>query len=260
MAEDLKLTPSGLEDFEWCPLHFSLKHLRKLPPSAPRRAPHLAFGNSVHDCLYLFYKGGAHQVYDREAMVALLRRGWTDREYASDEEQAGYWQEAVRICQEYHSASRDEPTAHLGSEVFLQAPLRVDGASVLLSGKLDRLAAWPDGHLRVIDYKTGSEAEPGPAKLAAKLSTFLYYLLAFVNYPQHRPVEVCYIYLRTLRQVAATYDADLGAECKARLKRAVSGILAGDFPATPSQRCAWCEYPDLCTRPRPGEMDLDEIM
>lgn len=261
MAASIKLTPSGIELFEGCPFLFRLVHVQRLKPSGPPRpSPQLSLGNSVHDCLYLFHKEGGYARHDRASIEALLRRSWISGGYSSEEEEREGWSVALRMCEGYHDAFAGEPVRHLGSELFLDSTLRVGEVSVLISGKLDRLAVWPDGHLEVVDYKTGDEAEPSPSKLAGKLTTFLYYVLARLNYREPPKVEVSYIYLRGMKKVTAVYDPALGADCKARLAEAVRQIAAGDFPARPNQRCAWCEYTDRCPVERPPEIDLDEVI
>jgi RecB family exonuclease len=260
MPDTIKLTPSGIDDFEACPLHYSLKYVQQPKPGPIKPSPQLALGNSVHDCLYLFHKEGGHQVHTREGMAKLLERGWVSRGYSGREDELSHQSEALRMCEAYHSAFQDEPVQQLGSELFLKRVVRIGDLSVTVSGKVDRLTVWPDGRLEVIDYKTTAEAEPSPAKLAWKLCTFLYFILARTNYPDHARVEVSYIYLRGMRKVTAVYDEVTGAECKKRLVEAVQQISAGDFPARPNQRCAWCEFTDACPSTQHDEIDLDQII
>lgn len=261
MASGIKLTPSGIEVFEGCPFLFKLIHVQRLrPPGTQKPSPQLSLGNSVHDCLYLFHKEGGYGTYGVESMETLLGRSWILGGYSGEEEERAAWEEALQMCRAYYSTFRDEPVRHMGSEVFLDSTVRVNGAGVKLSGKIDRLAAWPDGRIEVVDYKTTAEPEPSPTKLAGKLTTFLYYLLARLGYPEPPRVEVSYIYLRTMRKVTAVYDPEIGAGCKARLAQAVSQIVAGDFPARPNQRCAWCEFTLLCPTTRGAEIDLDDVI
>ena len=164
------------------------------------------------------------------------------------------------MCRAYHEAFQDDPVEHLGSELFVDSTIRVNGTGVRLSGKFDRLAVWPDGRLEVVDYKTTSEQEPSPTKLAGKLTAFLYYLLARTRYPDPPKVVVSYVYLRTMRKVTAVYDAEIGADCKARLTDAIRQIASGDFPARPNQRCAWCDFTELCPTTVTEEVELDTII
>ena len=80
MAAVTRLTPSALEDFEGCPLHFKLVYVERAGPPGQRLSPQLSFGNSLHHCLYLFHNGGGHQRFGPEEMVKLLTRSWTPSE------------------------------------------------------------------------------------------------------------------------------------------------------------------------------------
>jgi RecB family exonuclease len=193
-------------------------------------------------------------------MEWLLKRSWVAGGYASRERESEAWEQALEMVRHYHLAFKDEPVKHLGSEAYLKARLSVRSIPVALSGKIDRLSTWPDGRLEVVDYKTGDEAEPGPTKLAGKLTTFLYYVLALLNHPEVPRVEVSYIYLRTMAKVTAVYDPETGADCKDRLARAVGQMAAGEYPAHPNQRCAWCDFTELCTLETPAEVDLAGVL
>ena len=255
----VKITPSRIEDFEACPLRFDLLHVRHASPGSRRPSPQLSLGISVHECLYRFHEGGGHKVFGPEVMTRLLERSWIGEGYADDAEQSSYREEAIRVCEQYYAMFRDEPTQNIGNELFLQGRFRVDGVEVLLSGKLDRLSLWPDGRLEVIDYKMGNSAPPSPTKLAASLGTLLYYALARVNYAQYDRVEVAFLYLRTMTKVVATYDEDLLAECKARLKWIVNQISSGLFPAKPNGYCGWCEVRSSCPAMRKEWTDIDSV-
>lgn len=194
-------------------------------------------------------------------MARLLDRSWVKEGYADDAEQQAYREEAVRICESYYAAMLDGPGRHLGNELFLQGRYCIDGIGVLLSGKLDRLSLWPDGHLEVVDYKTGNGIVPSPSALAVGLSTFLYYALARTNYPQYDCVHVSYIYLRTSTKVVVSYDdKELLAECKGQLRRAVSEIASGFCLPKPNGRCGWCEVRSNCPAMRQEVVDLDRVM
>ncbi len=261
MPGSIKLTPSGIEVFEGCPFLYKLIHVQRLKPAGPvRPSPQLALGNSVHDCLYLFHKEGGYEKHGPEAIEGLLKRSWISGGYRDAEQEHAAWQQALRMCRDYYSAFQGEPVRHLGSELFVDSTINVGEIQVRVSGKIDRLASWPDGRLEVVDYKTTSEPEPSPTKLAGKLTAFLYYLLARTNYREPPRVEISYIYMRTMRKVTAIYDPVIGADCKARLAEATRQIAAGDFPAHPNQRCAWCDFTDRCPNSRPPASNLDDII
>jgi putative RecB family exonuclease len=204
----VKLTPSRSEDFLACPLRYKRLHVDGLGPKDRPPSRHLSFGISLHDALRRFHEGGGPEVYGSAALSRLLDQSWVDHGYVDEDEAATFRTEALGILGAYCEAFGDEPTRHLGHELFVQAPFRLAGSRVLLSGKIDRLSVWPDGRLEVVDYKTSGGAPPSPEKLASDLAPFLYYTMARINYTEYALVDVTYLYLKTMTRVTARFDAE----------------------------------------------------
>jgi RecB family exonuclease len=256
----IKITPSRSEDLLACPRRYKALHIDGLGSIDRAPSKHLSYGISAHGSLHRFYEGGGFKVYGREAMARLLARSWVAEGYASEDEETAFRAQALTMLEAYYDTYADEPTRHLGHELFVQAKFRLDGMGVLLSGKIDRLSVWPDGRLEVIDYKTSGGAPPSPEKLASDMAPFLYYALGRVNNPDYPQIDVTFIYLKTMTRVTALFDPETVAEAKARLTQMVRQIDEGFFPPKPNGHCAWCEVRNGCPAMRREEVDLNDIV
>ncbi len=256
----IKLTPSRSEDFLACPRRFKRLHIDGFNGFERAPSKHLSFGITIHDTLRRFYEGGGFEAYPAQAMPRLLARSWVNEGYADENEAAAFRDEAINMLQAYHEAFREEPTRHLGHELFEQKRFRLDDLPVTLSGKIDRLSVWPEERLEVVDYKTNRGAPPSPEKLAGDFAPFLYYLLARFNHPDYQRIDVTFLFLRTMTKVTAQFDAETLAEGKARLANVLHQIDAGSFPPKPNGHCAWCEVRADCPAMSNDEIDLDSVV
>lgn len=258
-SQVVTLTPAQAEVLDRCPFQYRARYVQRLVPETRQRTPHLAMGDSVHACLYHFHKRGGHQHYAGPAMAALLDESWRHDGYADAAQEAAFRARAAAMCEAYHEGSRAEAVRHLGHEVFLSATFRLAGIQLRVRGKLDRLSLWPDGHLEVVDYKTGAEP-PGQADLADALAPFLYLLLARRAYPDYDRVDVSHLYLGTMARVTIVYDRQRCLAGKDRLAQAVTQIAHGVFPPSPHAFCPACPVRHHCPAMREDEIDLDTLL
>ncbi len=258
-SQVVTLTPSQAEVLDRCPFQYGARYVERLVQETRQRTPHLAMGDSVHACLYHFHKCGGQQRCASPDMAALLEQSWRRDGYADAAQEAIFRARAAAMCETYHQASHDETVRHLGHEVFLSATFRLAGIQLRVRGKIDRLSLWPDGHLEVVDYKTGAEP-PGQADLAGALSPFLYLLLVRRTYPVYDRVDVSHLYLATMARVTIVYDHERCQTGKERLIQAVTQIAQGVFPPSPNAFCPACPVRCHCPAMRQDEMDLDALL
>lgn len=253
------LTPSQADIFDRCPWQYGARYVQRLVPDAWPPTPYTAMGDSVHACLCHFHRRGGHPRYARDDMAGLLDQSWRRDGYADAEQEVAARAMAGRLCAAYYAASRDEPTRHLGHELFLAAEFRLAGVHLRVRGKVDRLSLWPDGRLEVLDYKTGTRV-PSEADLADALSPFLYLLLVRRTYPTYDRVEVSHLYLREMARVTVAYDHDRCMACKDRLAQVVTQIARGTLPPHPNAFCPSCPVHDRCPAMDPAAVELDDLL
>jgi putative RecB family exonuclease len=247
------LSPSRASDFKTCPLLYRFRSIDRIPQLPTRDKVR---GTVVHAVLdRLFDLPAAARTYpaaaglvvpewqrlaEAEPAVAALFDGDTDGT------QLAGWLESARTMVAGYFALEDprrlEPAAR---EQLVQTLL--DGG-VLLRGYIDRLDVAPTGEVRVVDYKTGGI--PREAFEAQALFQLKFYALVLWRTRGTVPRQLRLMYLGDRDTLTYTPDA---AEL-ARFERTLLAIwqaierakATGDFRASPSRLCGWCDHKPLC--------------
>src|SRR5262249_24506095 len=122
----------------------------------------------------------------------------------------------------------------------------IDG--LRLRGYIDRLDVSPSGDIRVIDYKTGGI--PREAFEAKALFQMKFYALVLGGTRGVVPRQLRLMYLADRDTLSYTPTAEELARFE-RTIRAIWTAIAkaterGEFQASPSRLCDWCDYRPLC--------------
>jgi putative RecB family exonuclease len=118
----------------------------------------------------------------------------------------------------------------------------------MLRGYVDRLDVAADGRIRVVDYKTGRA--PSPLFEAKALFQMKFYALVVWRLRGTVPALLQLVYLgngEILRY--APQEADLLAterKVKALWTAIERAAVTGDWRASPSRLCDWCDHRPLC--------------
>jgi DNA helicase-2/ATP-dependent DNA helicase PcrA len=138
--------------------------------------------------------------------------------------------------------------------LYVERPflLWVDG--LVIGGRIDAVFGDPDGPWEVVDYKTGRVPTEDDPMSGFQLDL---YGLACVEIWGKRPEELTltYFYLAEEREVRR--EAGDPEETRARVRKALAGIVGERFDPTPSERCRWCDFLSFCDAGRAflGESD-----
>lgn len=173
---------------------------------------------------------------------------------------------------------------------FLEAnltpyPIELDNGTVIeLHGTVDRIDVDDNGNFIIVDYKTGRYPEPktGPEQEIFQLPVYAVMARGRLNTERgqtpllQKPIGLAYYDLmgkvspsardvvlfnkdvrndhpsakpRTSPRLSEDFEAVLSASME-KAKKAVEGIIAGVFPASPydDNRCGSCPYTDICSR------------
>jgi putative RecB family exonuclease len=247
------LSPSRAADFKTCPLLYRFRCVDRIPqlPTLDK-----VRGTVVHAVLdRLFDLPAPGRTYD--AAAELVEPEWrrlADAEPAvaalfdgdADGTALAGWLASARTMVAGYFALEDprrlEPAAR---EQLVQTVL--DGG-VLLRGYIDRLDVAPTGEVRVVDYKTGGI--PREAFEAQALFQLKFYALVLWRTQGSVPRQLRLMYLGDRDTLTYTPDAAELARFERTLLaiwRAVERARAtGDFRASPSRLCGWCDHKPLC--------------
>ncbi len=254
-------TPTRLLTWLDCPRRYRLTYLdRPAPPKGPPWA-HTSLGTSVHTALASWWRLPPRQrTPDRGAV--LVRQGWVREGFRDDAQSAEVRDRAAAWVRAYLE-DVDPRTEPLGVERTVSAPT----ATLVLSGRVDRIDERPDGTVAVVDYKTGRRP-PSDEDARGSLALGVYAVAAARTL--RRPCAVVELHHLPTGTVAAAVHGPEGlarkvaeAESIAREARAADEAYAqGDageetFPARPSSMCSWCDFRGVCPQGRAAAAQRD---
>jgi putative RecB family exonuclease len=245
------LSPSRAGDFMQCPLLYRFRVVDRLPEAPSPAAVRGTVVHAVLERLFDLPRG------DRtlEAARGLLPEQWGRvREEApelaalfdGDAEAVTAWLAGAEALLakwfQLEDPTRLEPADR---ELYVETTLD-DG--LMLRGYVDRVDVAPDGRIRVVDYKTGRaprESYEGKALFQMK-----FYALCLWRLRGTVPSMLQLVYLGSgeiLRYEPE--EADLLAterKVKALWSAIARAAETGDWRASPSRLCDWCDHKPLC--------------
>lgn len=122
----------------------------------------------------------------------------------------------------------------------------IDGFAI--RGFIDRVDRAPGGQIRIVDYKTGRS--PAPAYEGKAMFQMRFYALAWWRMTGEIPAMLQLLYLGNGQALRYEPDEDalLGTERKIlAIRDAIAkAATAGEFAATPSRLCDWCDHRAIC--------------
>jgi len=247
------LSPSRASDFMTCPLLYRFRVIDRLPE---RPSPVATRGTLLHNVLdALFDLTAGERTVARAA--ELIGPAWAqlcEAEpelaglFADDPDgtvQASWLDSASELLERYFTLEDPRRLEPAEREFYVETVLD-DG--LLLRGYVDRLDVTAEGAMRVVDYKTGMA--PGVGFEAKALFQMKFYALVLWRVRGQVPRLLQLMYLGSGEVLRYEPDeADLRATERkvlalwAAISRATE---RGDWRASPSRLCDWCEYKALC--------------
>ena len=169
---------TAFRDYLRCPYRFYLRHIERLEPQRdlPRELDGAVFGSLAHEVLGTFGWSEEAASTDRDRVAEFLQellRGGTERLFGSDRRhllpavavqieqlKRRLMTFAVWQAEQVAGGWRIEPA---GVECGLSRDLIVDGQTLAVRGRIDRIDRHPEFGLRVIDYKTSDSPSTAAA-------------------------------------------------------------------------------------------------
>jgi putative RecB family exonuclease len=240
------LSPSRASDFMTCPLLFRLRSIDRLPEEPSIAAIR---GSLVHRALETLFDLPTGE-RTPAATADLVQRAFV--ELLRDEPESA---EVVR-----EQVGGPEIEALIAAYFGLEDPRRLEpharelGVSVQLDsgfearGFIDRVDLSPDGHVRIVDYKTGRS--PGTGFETKAMFQMRFYALVWWRMTGDVPRLLQLMYLGNSEVLRYEPDADDLASTERKvlaLRDAISRAAdARAFDPSPSRLCDWCSHRALC--------------
>lgn len=153
---DENISVTALNNFIECPIQYLFRNLIQLPDVY---TPALRYGDAVHRALERFFLSSveAGLVLPKEALLdafehALATSGFPDADFDR------FRTKGRQALGMYHDYYHDSWTVQVSLEEYIKRGIEIDGQSLTLSGKIDKLEfrdSVGSGPVRVVDYKTG---------------------------------------------------------------------------------------------------------
>ena len=246
-VQQLRLSPSRVNDFSNCPLLYKYRVIDQLPESPSLDAER---GTLVHTVLHDLFESPA-QLRTIETAMDLLPSRWKEQlslkpELATMITSEKEWLDRAKSLLETYFQLENptifEPTHR---ELHLEQDL---SEQTYLHGYVDRLDIAPTGEVRIIDYKTGKSPKPGWEDKAL----FQLRVYALLYWKEHNVIpkllQLIYLGDSSVLKNTPTME-DLNSTEKTLLKIASSimeSMETSTWTPRKSRLCDWCSFKPIC--------------
>jgi len=233
-----RLSASGVETYQRCPLQFKFAREWKIPRDVPAA---MQYGAVMHRVLCKYFDELRSQRAMSEDELSELFRANLATAGISDRYQHDlYERQGVAQLRDFAAARRTAPeTEVLHTEQWFE--IRIGGVAVV--GRIDRMDRGSDGRIIVTDYKTGKPRSQEDADESLQLSVYALAAqqnwgydagsLVFYNLEENTPVLT--------RRSAAQLE-----ELRLKVAEVAENIALGNFKAKVGFHCRFCPYNNLC--------------
>jgi putative RecB family exonuclease len=243
----LTLSPTKISAYLACRLTYRYAYIDRLSRFFYTPKSFHTFGLMLHRALDEFHKQGGAETQSAEQLVETMRSGWTSTGYASQQEEVEHLQAAEQFLDQYHA----EHVVEGAKTLFTEKQLRADMGEFVLMGRVDRIDEHLDGHIEIIDYKSG-RLTVGEEEVRADLAMGIYTLLAHRIFPERAVTATIYA-LRSGDKATVEHSTEELAELEAMIRELAAEIAQIDQdsviePDWLPNVCPWCDYLRLCTK------------
>jgi DNA helicase-2/ATP-dependent DNA helicase PcrA len=244
------LSYSQIETFHTCPLHYKLKYIYKVP--VPSSAS-LSFGSSIHETLKEFYQRVKLGEKPTERMILeILEEKWVRGGFTSKSHEAKFFAKGKFYLIGFLEEGFNQKIIPVSLEqrFILPLPQRKGERPLKIGGVMDRVDAFSDGSVEIVDYKTGATL-PTQGEVDKNLQLTFYALAAnsIPEEPFNREPEKINLSLYFLDQQEKLSTK----RTREQLEKAVDEIYkvrreieSSDFKCSGNMLCEKCEFSLFC--------------
>jgi putative RecB family exonuclease len=245
--EQLRLSPSRINDFNNCPQLYKYRAIDQLPEPPSIDAER---GKLIHSVLEDLFE---EKMEDRNLATALdlLPKAWQEHLVSQPElahlvlDEKEWMDRASSLLSSYFTLENPANFESTFRELHLEKDMSEE---IYLHGYVDRLDVAPTGEVRIVDYKTGKSPKPGWEEKAL-FQLRVYALLYWQNHGV-LPRLLKLIYLGDQKVVESSpTEAQLKSTEKILFnigQEILSAIETSHFPTKKSRLCDWCFFKTIC--------------
>jgi putative RecB family exonuclease len=245
--EQLRLSPSRMNDFTNCPQLYKYRAIDLLPEPPSIDAER---GKLIHSVLEdIFELPSSDRTF--KSAVDLLPTSWSAQLEKTPElrtlvlDEKEWMDRAQALLTNYFSLENPTTFESTYRELHLERDISDE---IYLHGYVDRIDIAPTGEVRIVDYKTGKSPKPGWEEKAL-FQLRVYALLYWQNHGV-LPRMLKLIYLGDVKTIESQPTEAQLASTEKELNNIGSEILTaietGDFPTRKSKLCDWCFFKAIC--------------
>lgn len=243
----LTLSPTKINTYLICRLMYIYTYVHHLGRFYYRPKSYHTFGSTLHRTLDEFHKLGGSETQSAEDLVEKLHTAWSSAGYSTEKEELDYLESAARFLENYHSDYIVEGARTL----FTEKQLKIDMGDFNLMGRLDRIDEYSDGHLEIIDNKSG-RSSVNEEDVRGDIAMSIYSYLARKTFPDRHVTASIYA-LRSGDKATVEFTDQEMIELE-EMVRVVAGEIAQIDqntvvePVWLTNICPGCDYLRLCAR------------
>ena len=246
-ANNLRLSPSAVSEYENCPQLYKYRKIEKLPEPPSLDAER---GTLVHTVLQDLFEFPSVERIPQTAFDLLPSR-WSAqladkpalKEMVSNEKE--WLDRATSLLSTYFTLENPSTFEATHREMHLEDDFEQD---VYLHGYVDRLDIAPTGEVRIVDYKTGKSPKPGWEEKA--LFQLRVYALLYWKSTGVLPKLLQLIYLgdgRIVKSNPTLKDIESAEKVLHRVAQDIFISMEKEYwPPKPSRLCDWCFFKSIC--------------
>jgi putative RecB family exonuclease len=245
--EQLRLSPSRVNDFTNCPQLYKYRAILNLPERLSLDAER---GKLVHSVLEDLFEL-PRPVRNEERALNILPRAWQKQLEEKPElealitSQQEWMDRAASLIATYFTLEDPASFESTHRELHLEKNFT---EQIYLHGYVDRLDVAPTGEVRIIDYKTGKSPKPGWEEKA--LFQLRVYALLYWRNEGVLPRLLQLLYLgdgKTLKSSPTEKELEATERFLRNIGDEILTAIDTDFfPTKKSRLCDWCSFKDIC--------------
>ncbi len=245
VSHNLRLTPSGAENYEACPRRFALSRLLGIQGEDN---PYLRFASLIRLVLAKTETaaGADGRLSTLDEAMATLEAVIADYDFGADNHREAWIDRAEGFLRSMYEGG----VFAFGEVVALEHQVQMEMEGVVWHGRVDRVESGEDGHLRAVSYKTSRQ--PPSVKNAESSLQLGFYLLAggadarLAHHGTLGTAEFRYPLAGSGRGNIRRFRPALTSEVRARLERIARLISEEDWTEIPGTECTRCEVKLVC--------------
>ena len=235
------LSYSQIQTFLDCPLHYKAKYILKIPS---RPTASLSFGNTIHLTLKDYYSDPTQDI------LKLYQKNWIRDGFLSHVQEDDFKTKGEKFLRQYVKEHFNPKVKSAILEGMFTAPITLNGKTMKIGGKIDRVDVLADGSIEIIDYKTGANSLT-EKEAASNLQLSFYALAAsLIKEPpfgkNSDEIKLTLHYFEDNKKVSTTRTGEQLQQAVEQIFAIAEQIAHSDFKCSGSLMCKSCEFQMLC--------------